>query len=214
MNSPKSSPLVTPSQKFKLVFLGDQSVGKTSMITRFMYDTFDTNYKATIGIDFLSKTIYLDDTTVRLQLWDTAGQERFRSLIPSYIRDSSIAIVVYDITSRKSFDNVDKWLMDIRSERGDDIVIMMVGNKSDLSEKREVTVEDGESKARDNNCLFLETSAKRGYNIKTLFTKVASELPSLSSEKAAESKDNYFTVPFNPSSTETTNQEEPSGCYC
>lgn|SRR3990167_419758 len=85
--------------KYKLVFLGDQSVGKTSIVTRFMYDTFDSTYQATIGIDFLSKTMYLEDRTVRLQLWDTAGQERFRSLIPSYIRDSSVAVIVYDITS-------------------------------------------------------------------------------------------------------------------
>ena len=90
-------------RKFKLVFLGEQSVGKTSLITRFMYDTFDVNYQATIGIDFLSKTMYLDDRTVRLQLWDTAGQERFRSLIPSYIRDSSVAIIVYDVTSKLPF---------------------------------------------------------------------------------------------------------------
>ena len=85
-----------PLKKFKLVFLGEQSVGKTSLITRFMYDSFDTTYQATIGIDFLSKTMYLEDRTVRLQLWDTAGQERFRSLIPSYIRDSSVAVVVYE----------------------------------------------------------------------------------------------------------------------
>ncbi len=90
---------IAPLAKYKLVFLGDQGVGKTSMITRFMYDTFDNAYQATIGIDFLSKTMYLEDRTVRLQLWDTAGQERFRSLIPSYIRDSSVAVVVFDITS-------------------------------------------------------------------------------------------------------------------
>lgn len=84
-----------PLRKFKLVFLGEQSVGKTSLITRFMYDSFDNTYQATIGIDFLSKTMYLEDRTVRLQLWDTAGQERFRSLIPSYIRDSTVAVVVY-----------------------------------------------------------------------------------------------------------------------
>ncbi|XP_062582623.1 ras-related protein Rab-6A-like [Saccostrea cucullata] len=89
-----------PLRKFKLVFLGEQSVGKTSLITRFMYDSFDNTYQATIGIDFLSKTMYLEDRTIRLQLWDTAGQERFRSLIPSYIRDSSVAVVVYDITSK------------------------------------------------------------------------------------------------------------------
>ncbi|GBP49118.1 Ras-related protein Rab-6A [Eumeta japonica] len=93
-----------PLRKFKLVFLGEQSVGKTSLITRFMYDSFDNTYQATIGIDFLSKTMYLEDRTVRLQLWDTAGQERFRSLIPSYIRDSTVAVVVYDITTGHTFD--------------------------------------------------------------------------------------------------------------
>ncbi len=93
-------PQVAPLSKHKCVFLGDQSCGKTSIIKSFMYGAFDHNYQATIGIDFLSKTMYLDDRTVRLQIWDSAGQERFRSLIPSYIRDSSVAVVVYDITSR------------------------------------------------------------------------------------------------------------------
>lgn len=108
---------ISPLAKYKLVFLGDQGVGKTSIITRFMYDSFDKNYQATIGIDFLSKTMYLEDRTVRLQLWDTAGQERFRSLIPSYIRDSSVAVVVYDITNRASFLNTSKWIEDVRNER-------------------------------------------------------------------------------------------------
>lgn len=99
-SSSAGGPNISPLAKYKLVFLGDQGVGKTSIITRFMYDSFDKNYQATIGIDFLSKTMYLEDRTVRLQLWDTAGQERFRSLIPSYIRDSSVAVVVYDITSK------------------------------------------------------------------------------------------------------------------
>ena len=97
--SVKAGAGAAPLAKFKLVFLGDQGTGKTSIIARFMYNSFETNYKATIGIDFLSKTMYLEDRTVRLQLWDTAGQERFRSLIPSYIRDSSVAVVVYDISS-------------------------------------------------------------------------------------------------------------------
>merc|ERR1712087_444008 len=114
-----------PLRKFKLVFLGEQSVGKTSLITRFMYDSFDNTYQATIGIDFLSKTMYLEDRTVRLQLWDTAGQERFRSLIPSYIRDSSGAIVVYDISNRTSFLNTSKWIEDVRSERGSDVIIVL-----------------------------------------------------------------------------------------
>merc|ERR1711862_1030403 len=111
-------------------------------ISRFMYDHFDENYDATIGIDFLAKTHTVKEKTVRLQLWDTAGQERFRSLIPSYIRDSSVAVVVYDITSRASFANTAKWIEDVRAERGSDVVIMLVGNKTDLSDKRTVSVEE------------------------------------------------------------------------
>eukprot|EP00440_Ansanella_granifera_P063790 gb/GFBE01069157.1/.p1 GENE.gb/GFBE01069157.1/~~gb/GFBE01069157.1/.p1 ORF type:complete len:212 (+),score=59.95 gb/GFBE01069157.1/:1-636(+) len=168
---------VSGLNKYKLVFLGEQAVGKTSVITRFMYDTFDNNYQATIGIDFLSKTMYLEDRTVRLQLWDTAGQERFRSLIPSYIRDSSGAIVVYDITSRASFLNTSKWIEDVRSERGNDVVIILVGNKTDLGDRRQVSTEEGEEKAKENGVMFIETSAKMGTNIKALFRQLAQALP-------------------------------------
>jgi Ras-related protein Rab-6A len=148
------------------VFLGDQSVGKTSIITRFMYDKFDTTYQATIGIDFISKTMYLEDRTVRLQLWDTAGQERFRSLIPSYIRDSSVAVVVYDVTNRQSFLNTARWIEEVRSERGADVIIVLVGNKTDLVDKRQVSIEEGDGKAREFSVMFIETSAKAGFNIK------------------------------------------------
>jgi len=163
--------------KYKLVFLGDQNVGKTSIISRFMHDTFENHYQATIGIDFVSKTMYLEDRTVRLQLWDTAGQERFRSLIPSYIRDSNVAVVVYDVSSRDSFTSVAKWVDDVRAERGDDVVIALVGNKTDLEAKRQVTTEEGEAKARAKGLLFLETSAKDGANVKALFRRLATALP-------------------------------------
>lgn len=175
-----------PLRKFKLVFLGEQSVGKTSLITRFMYDSFDNTYQATIGIDFLSKTMYLEDRTVRLQLWDTAGQERFRSLIPSYIRDSTVAVVVYDITNTNSFHQTSKWIDDVRTERGSDVIIMLVGNKTDLSDKRQVSTEEGERKAKELNVMFIETSAKAGYNVKQLFRRVAAALPGMDS--AAETK--------------------------
>lgn len=144
-----------------------------------MYDTFDSNYQSTIGIDFLSKTLYLEDGPVRLQLWDTAGQERFRSLIPSYIRDSAAAIVVYDITNRQSFENTTKWIQDILNERGQDVLIALVGNKTDLEDARKVTYEEGLQKAQEYNTMFHETSAKAGQNIKLLFKKVASKLPNL-----------------------------------
>ncbi|GAA56637.1 Ras-related protein Rab-6.2 [Clonorchis sinensis] len=161
-------------QKTPLLFLAVRSCadalsfGKTSLITRFMYETFDSVYQATIGIDFLSKTMYLEDRTIRLQLWDTAGQERFRSLIPSYIRDSSVAVVVYDICVVESFQQTAKWIDDVRNERGSDVIIMLVGNKTDLSDKRKVTTEEGERLARDLNVMFIETSAKAGYNVKVV----------------------------------------------
>ncbi|MCJ1417761.1 Ras- protein Rab-6B [Xylographa parallela] len=197
-----------PLKKFKLVFLGEQSVGKTSLITRFMYDSFDNMYQATIGIDFLSKTMYLEDRTVRLQLWDTAGQERFRSLIPSYIRDSSVAVVVYDISSLKSFQNTRKWVDDVRGERGNDVIIVLVGNKTDLGDKREVTQAMGEEEAKRCGALFVETSAKVGANVKGLFRKIAQALPGMEGDSGrAESQ--MIDVNINP-----TKPEANDGCAC
>ncbi|CAJ2512253.1 Uu.00g052680.m01.CDS01 [Anthostomella pinea] len=217
-----------PLKKFKLVFLGEQSVGKTSLITRFMYDSFDNMYQATIGIDFLSKTMYLEDRTVRLQLWDTAGQERFRSLIPSYIRDSSVAVVVYDISSTglelqrasrvrgltgladaKSFQNTRKWIDDVRAERGNDVIIVLVGNKTDLNDKREVTTQQGEEEAKKNNLMFVETSAKLGHNVKTLFRRIAQALPGMEgSDAAAQASSQMIDVKTN------TQSSQQDGCAC
>ena len=183
---PSTGTSLAPLAKYKLVFLGDQSVGKTSIITRFMYDNFDRHYQATIGIDFLSKTMYLEDRTVRLQLWDTAGQERFRSLIPSYIRDSSVAVVCYDVSNRASFLNTTKWVEDVRAERGNDVVICLVGNKTDLgNDKRQVSTEEGEERATKDGLLFMECSAKAGYNVKSLFRKLATALPGSADPNAA-----------------------------
>uniref|UniRef100_A0A672P3F5 Ras-related protein Rab-6B-like n=1 Tax=Sinocyclocheilus grahami TaxID=75366 RepID=A0A672P3F5_SINGR len=137
----------------------------------------------------LCKTPALQDR-VRLQLWDTAGQERFRSLIPSYIRDSTIAVVVYDITNLNSFQQTSKWIDDVRTERGSDVIIMLVGNKTDLADKRQVsiTTEEGEQRAKELNVMFIETSAKTGYNVKQLFRRVAAALPGMDStpEKSKE----------------------------
>lgn len=166
-----------------------------------MYDTFDNTYQATIGIDFLSKTMYLDDRTVRLQLWDTAGQERFRSLIPSYIRDSSVAVVVYDVTNAKTFEQTRKWVDDVRSERGSDVIIVLVGNKTDLGDKREVTPQQGEEEAKKHNLMFIETSAKLGHNVKALFRRIAQALPGMDGEgsgggRGAESQSEWRCLSF------------------
>ena len=208
--SSPSLPNIAPLTKYKLVFLGDQGVGKTSIITRFMYDAFEKTYQATIGIDFLSKTMYLDDRTVRLQLWDTAGQERFRSLIPSYIRDCSVAVIVYDITSRASFLNTDKWIEDVRSERGNDVIIMLVGNKTDLTDRRNVSIEEGEEKAKDENIMFIETSAKAGHNVKPLFKRLATALPGM--ESAQNQPNHAIDIKLSgPTPSQTPNE---SKCSC
>ena len=210
---------LAPLAKYKLVFLGDQSVGKTSIITRFMYDNFDRHYQATIGIDFLSKTMYLEDRTVRLQLWDTAGQERFRSLIPSYIRDSSVAVVVYDVTNRASFLNTTKWIEDVRAERGTDVVICLVGNKTDLgNDKRQISTEEGEEKANKEGLLFMECSAKAGYNVKSLFRKLATALPgsndSAANGAASGSSSGAQNLVDIKLSQAPQNLEEASTCGC
>lgn len=200
-----------PLVKHKLVFLGEQSVGKTSIITRFMYDTFDTTYQATIGIDFLSKTMYLEDRTVRLQLWDTAGQERFRSLIPSYIRDSAVALVVYDITNRESFAQVNKWIEDVRAERGSDVIIVLVGNKTDLNDSRQVSTEEGEKKARDLTVMFMETSAKVGHNVKALFKKIAVALPGADQGAEDTNRTSMIDVALNSNNASAADN---SNCAC
>ncbi|CAL9051722.1 unnamed protein product [Musa banksii] len=233
---------VSALAKYKLVFLGDQSVGKTSIITRFMYDKFDNTYQvdlrslftfvllletrdqasscscstnpATIGIDFLSKTMYLEDRTVRLQLWDTAGQERFRSLIPSYIRDSSVAVIVYDVASRQSFLNTSKWIEEVRTERGSDVIIVLVGNKTDLVDKRQVSIEEGEAKAQELGVMFIETSAKAGFNIKALFRKIAAALPGMENLSSTKQEDMVDVNLRATNANSYQSQSQSGGCSC
>ncbi|ODV63248.1 Rab family GTPase YPT6 [Ascoidea rubescens DSM 1968] len=201
-------------KKYKIVFLGEQGVGKTSLITRFMYDTFDSQYAATIGIDFLSKTMYLDDKTIRLQLWDTAGQERFRSLIPSYIRDSNVAVVVYDISLKSSFDSIDKWVEDVKLERGPNVLITIVGNKNDLVDKRQVSQDEAEQKAKKLGAkIFLETSSKAGYNVKPLFRKIAQLLPDFENSKSNDD-DNNDNPELIDISIENNTTTEQNSCQC
>ncbi|KAG8773884.1 Ras- protein Rab-6A [Ceratobasidium sp. 428] len=197
----------SPLKRTKIVLLGDQSVGKTSLITRFMYDTFDNTYQATIGIDFLSKTMYLDDRTVRLQLWDTAGQERFRSLIPSYIRDSSVAIVVYDITNRNSFMSTSKWIDDVSGKYLLDPGMIFIDGMTD---RRQVTLEEATQKSTELNIMFMETSAKAGHNVKTLFKKIAMSLPGMEKDGASgDATNSKVNV-----TAGTADVPEASSCQC
>ena len=159
---------VSSFKKFKLVFLGNQSVGKSSIISRYVYDAYEPESNPTIGVDFVVKSIYYGENTYKIHFWDTAGQEKFKSLIPSYIKDCQIAVLVYDVTNLKSFEDIDSWHSSIKNERGDDIILGLLGNKVDL-ENRVVTTEEGLRKAEKINALFLECSAKTGENLHSFF---------------------------------------------
>jgi len=208
-------------EKYKLVLLGEISVGKTSLLTRYMYDTFNNTYNATTGIDFLSKTVHVEDREIRLQLWDTAGQEKFRSLIPSYIRDSSIAAVVYDVTSKQTFAETKGWVDRICAERGkENIVILLVGNKIDATELRQVSTEEGETRAKELDALFFETSAKNGTNVKNLFYKAVSALMQRQYQKEGtnteekKGQEELHTVDLERTVPENQTQEKKSLCRC
>lgn len=163
-------------ESYKIVILGDQFAGKTSILNKFKYENSDDRYTPTIGIDFVTKNIYLEDKTIRLIMWDTAGSERFKSLIPSYIKNANAIIITYDITSRNSFMSLDKWLNDIVDKVPKDAYIIIAGNKLDLEHQRQVTIEDVKKFANDKKLEFIETSAKTGENINHLFETITSVL--------------------------------------
>ena len=157
----------------KIIFIGDVSVGKTSIINVLMGQKFNNEYEASIGVDFFSKTIKYKGKTIKLQIWDSAGQEKFRSLIPNYIRGSSLVFIVYDISSRKSFESLQNWIDFVNNIENSNIVIL--GNKIDLDNKREVTTEEGQKFCEEKNYEFFEVSAKEDNNLNNmLFNSVAS----------------------------------------
>jgi len=167
----------TSSARHKIIFIGDAGVGKTTIISRIMDNPFIEEYEPSIGVDFMSKTLKYNGQNVKLQIWDTAGQEKYKGLIPSYVRNSSIVFVVYDISGKTSFDNIPKWINFIKSI--ENTTIVLCGNKIDL-ENREVKKEEGEELAKKEGISFFEVSAKTNDNIKNMFYNVIAELPTFS----------------------------------
>ena len=161
---------------YKIVVLGDISVGKTSILSRFRYGSFESEYMPTLGIDFFSKNLFFEDKTIRLILWDTAGQERFRSLIPSYLKNADCIIIVFDITNKDSFNSLNKWLTDSKNNASEGTIYIICGNKSDLKEKRTVNENEIDEYIKKNELIYVECSAKNGEGIKDLFNTVAKNL--------------------------------------
>ena len=187
------------SPKYKLIFLGDQSVGKSCILNRFLNDTFIEDYQATIGLDFQSKNIQIENQDIHLLLYDTAGQEKFRSLIPMYTRDANIILLVYDITNKESFNHLSDWLKDLTNINLDEVILAIVANKIDLSGKREVTLEEGKKFAEEHNFVFQEISAKTGIGFsdlfyKNLFEKIRTKFRPSGQQPASEINDIKFNI--------------------
>jgi len=161
---------------FKLLLIGDSSVGKTAILLRFSDDSFSPNFISTIGIDFRIKTVEIRGKKIKLQIWDTAGQERFHTITTSYYRGAMGILLVYDITRPTSFDNLAKWLRTIIEHSSTDVEKMILGNKCDMEEQRQISKEKGESIARENGITFLETSAKNNINVEEAFMKISERI--------------------------------------
>jgi len=163
---------------FKLLLIGDSGVGKSCLLLRFADDTYTESYISTIGVDFKIRTVELDGKTIKLQIWDTAGQERFRTITSSYYRGAHGIIIVYDITDVESFNNVRQWLFEIDRFASEHVNKLLVGNKSDLVNKRVVTKETATEFAEGLGIPFLETSAKNSTNVEEAFLTMAAQIKS------------------------------------
>ena len=161
---------------FKLVLIGDSSVGKTNILSKYLNDEFDQNSKPTIGVEFATKNFEIENNIVKTQIWDTAGQERYRAITSSYYKGAKGCLLVYDITRKESFENIDKWISDLKSAGNENMSIILVGNKSDLENERKVTKEEAEEKAKLYNLAFMETSALNGTNIGKAFDELINEV--------------------------------------
>ena len=159
--------------RHKVIFVGDACTGKTSIINRIIDNPFNDTYEVSIGIDFMSKNIRFRGQNIKIQIWDSAGQEKYKGLIPSYVRNSSIVFIVYDVSNRSSFDNVSNWISFVKNI--EKTTMILCGNKIDLT--REVQTNEGEELAKKEGLLFFECSAKTNENIKKMFFSSIAGLP-------------------------------------
>ncbi|KVI04892.1 ras-related protein Rab11C-like [Cynara cardunculus var. scolymus] len=169
---------------FKIVLIGDSGVGKSNILSRFTRNEFLLESKSTIGVEFATRTLQVEGKTVKAQIWDTAGQERYRAITSAYYRGAVGALLVYDITKGQTFENVLRWLRELRDHADSNIVIMLAGNKSDLNHLRVVQESDGQRLAEQEGLSFLETSALEAHNVEKAFQMILLDIYHIVSKKA------------------------------
>ena len=162
--------------KLKVVVVGDSGVGKTNLIKRFIVNIYNPNTKATVGVEFLSKSYTINDKVFKIEIWDTAGQERYKSITAAYYKGAKGALIVYDITQKDSFENINKWMSEVRDKSTKDLKILIVGNKTDLVNERQVSTEEALSKAKELESPVMEASALDGSNVKAAFYDLLKEM--------------------------------------
>ncbi|KAL9267556.1 Ras-related protein [Drosera capensis] len=182
---------------FKVVLIGDSGVGKSNLLSRFTKNEFSLESKSTIGVEFATRSIRVDDDgkIVKAQIWDTAGQERYRAITSAYYRGAVGALVVYDVTRHITFENVERWLKELRDHTDRNIVVMLVGNKADLRHLRAVSLEEAKGFAEKNNTFFMETSALEALNVDRAFTDVLTQIYHVVSRKALDIGDDPAALP-------------------
>lgn len=171
---------------FKLVLIGDSGVGKSNLLSRFTKNEFNLESKSTIGVEFATKSLNVDGKVVKAQIWDTAGQERYRAITSAYYRGAVGALLVFDVTRRDTFENIERWLRELRQHTDPNIVMMLVGNKSDLRHLVSVSTDDGKALAERESLFFLETSALESTNVEKAFSEVLMQIYRIVSRKTVE----------------------------
>ena len=193
---------------FKLVLIGDSGVGKTNILTRYTKNEFSLATQSTVGVEFGSKIIKKNDKLIKLQIWDTAGQERYKSITSAYYKGSKGAFIVYDISRKPTFENVDKWIGELKTNGSEDVLIMLVGNKSDLEDKREVQIDEVKKKAEQYKIAFCETSALDGKNIEQAFDSLIDEIAKkVEKDKVNEIKVSQESLPITLDTNEKKENE-------
>ena len=196
----------------KIILIGDSAVGKTNIMNKYLKGTFNENTKATVGVEFGSKLFNIENHKIKAQIWDTAGQEKYKAITGAYYKGSKGAFVVYDITRKETFESTDKWINDLKVTADPKINIILIGNKCDLEDKREVLKEQGEEKAKSFGCAFLETSALSGNNIDKGFEMMVSEIFKIFGEETFDD-DEFGTVERGEDiNLDNTKKVEKKGC--